>query len=79
MLQEFCMDVAKIDRDVAYVAMVIHICCKHMFPMFHLLYCKCVYLDVAYVLYIYCKRFIWMLRMCCNCFSSVFSCVFVSV
>jgi hypothetical protein len=79
MLQVFRMDVAKIDRDVAYVAMVIHICCKRMFLMFHLLYCKCVYLDVAYVLYICCKRFIWMLRMCCNCFSSVFSCVFVSV
>ena len=32
------MDVAKVDQDVAYVAMVAHVCCKHLFPMFHLLF-----------------------------------------
>jgi hypothetical protein len=40
----------KVDRDVAYVAMVVHICCKRMFPMFHLfsyVCCKSVYLDVT--------------------------------
>jgi hypothetical protein len=35
MLQGFRMDVAKEDRDVAYVAMVVHLCCKRLFPMFH--------------------------------------------
>jgi hypothetical protein len=47
MLQVFCMDVAKVDRDVAYVAMVVHVCCKRLFPMFYLFIdvcCKCVYL-----------------------------------
>jgi hypothetical protein len=38
MLQGFCMDVVKVDRDVAYVAMVVHICCKRLFPMFHLFF-----------------------------------------
>ena len=46
------MDIAKVDRDVAYVAMVVHICCKLPFPMFHLCFSyvcyKCVNLDVAY-------------------------------
>jgi hypothetical protein len=61
------MYVTKVDRDVAYVAIVVHVCCKHLFPMFHLFFsdvcCKCVYLDVAYVSHIYCKCFILMLCM----------------
>jgi hypothetical protein len=36
MLQVFHVDVAKVDRDVAYVAMVIHVCYKHPFQMFQL-------------------------------------------
>jgi hypothetical protein len=32
----FSADVAKADRDVAYVVTIIHVCCKYMFPMFHL-------------------------------------------
>ena len=28
----------KIDRDVAYVAMVVHVCCKRLFPIFHLFF-----------------------------------------
>jgi hypothetical protein len=34
MLQVFHMDVTKVDRDVAYVAMAIHVCCKRLFQMF---------------------------------------------
>jgi hypothetical protein len=33
MLEAFYMDVAKVDRDVA---VVVHLCCKILFPMFHL-------------------------------------------
>ena len=44
--------------------------------MFHLIFsdvcCKCVYLDIADILHLYCKCFIWMLHMFCNGFSSVF-------
>jgi hypothetical protein len=36
MLQVFHMDVAKVDRDVAYVAMVVDVCCKLLLLMFHL-------------------------------------------
>jgi hypothetical protein len=57
MLQVFHM-------NVAYVAMVIHVCCKLLFSMFHSdICCKCSYLDVAYVSRICRKCFIWMLRM----------------
>jgi hypothetical protein len=38
MLQVLHMDVAKIDHDVVHVAMVVHICCKRPFQMFHLLF-----------------------------------------
>jgi hypothetical protein len=63
----FQMDIAKVDRDVAYVAMVVHICCKcsvtNVLSVFsgHML--KYVYLDVVYVSHIYCMCFIWLLRM----------------
>ena len=45
MFQLFHADVAKVDRDVAYVAMVVHECCKCLSLMFHLflvhICCKC--------------------------------------
>jgi len=75
MFQVFHIDVAKIDRDVAFVGMVVHVCCKCLSPMFHLFFsdvcCKCVYVDVIYVSHICCKCFIWMLRM----FAIVFKCL----
>jgi hypothetical protein len=64
--------------DVAYVTIIVHVCCKSLLPIFHLCFsdawCKCVYLDVAYVLYIRCMCFIWMLRM----FAMIFK-IFLSV
>jgi hypothetical protein len=48
----FHMDVVKVDRDVVYVAMVVHLCCKLLFSMFHLFFQT----YVASVL-------IWMLHM----------------
>ena len=38
MLQVFHMDVTKVDRVVAYVAMAIYVCCKRLFQMFHLFF-----------------------------------------
>jgi hypothetical protein len=38
MLQVFHLDVAKVNRDVAYVAIAIHVCCKCLFQMFHLFF-----------------------------------------
>jgi hypothetical protein len=53
MLQVFHTDVEKVDRDVARVAMVVHVCCKLMFSMFDLFFltydASMFYLDVAYV------------------------------
>ena len=57
MLSMFRMDVVKVDRDVAYVAMVVHLCCKHMFLMFSLLF----HIYVANVL-----------SGCCVCVAMVF-------
>jgi hypothetical protein len=34
----FNVDVAKVDRDVAYVAMVVYICCKLLLLMFQLFF-----------------------------------------
>jgi hypothetical protein len=38
MLQVFHTDVAKVDWDVAYVTMVVHVCCKRLSPIFHLFF-----------------------------------------
>jgi hypothetical protein len=38
MLQAFHIDVAKVDWDVAYVAMLVHVCCNVLFPMLHLFF-----------------------------------------
>jgi hypothetical protein len=79
MLQVFYTNIAKIDWDVTYVAMVVYVCCKGLLPMFHL----CFRTYVAYV-------FIWMLHMfhtyvecvlseycvCLQRFSGVFGCFF---
>jgi Na+/melibiose symporter-like transporter len=35
MLQVFYADVTKVDRDVARVAIVVHVCCKLLFSIFH--------------------------------------------
>jgi hypothetical protein len=61
-------DVAKVDMDIAYVAMAIYLCCKYLFKMFSisLVCCKYFYLDVAYVavaIYICCKRMFQMLHL----------------
>ena len=71
------MEVAKLDRDVAYVAMVVYVCCKLLFIIFHLFFQTYVasvfictlhmclqvfYLDVAYVSHI---MFASVLSRCC--------------
>jgi hypothetical protein len=67
--------IVKIDRGVAHIAMVIHLCCKLLFQMFHLFFqtcCKCVYLDMAYVSHICCKCVVCHLHMFCNGFFKCF-------
>jgi hypothetical protein len=61
MLQVFHVHIAKIDRDVAYVAMVIHICGKCLFQIFQLFQT-----DVARVL-----------SGCCICYHTYVASVFI--
>ena len=73
-LQVFYVDVVKVDRDVAYITMVIHVCCERLFQMFQL-----VQTYVARVLSVCCICFTLMLlvfhpdvvyvsHICCKCF-----------
>jgi hypothetical protein len=66
----FHMDVVKVDPDVIYVAMVVHICCKLLFLMFYLFF-------LTYVTIM----FIWMLHMFHTYVASVLSgcCVYFTV
>jgi hypothetical protein len=59
MLQVFHMDVSKVYRDVAHVAMIVHVCCKRLFQMFHLFFQR----NVASVSYEYFKS----ISGCCTC------------
>ena len=82
MLQVFYLDVAKVNRHVAYVAMAIHVCFKCMFQMFHLFFQRSLqvfHLDVAYVSHVCCKCFNFYLDVAyvCNGFQEFQ--VFVSV
>jgi hypothetical protein len=55
MLQMFHVDVAKVNRDVAYVALVVPYVanfCSNVTVVFSDAYCKCVYLNIAYVSHI---------------------------
>jgi hypothetical protein len=67
------IDVAKINRDDSYVAMVVDVCCKLLFSMFHMffsdVYCNCVYLDITYFSYIFCKVFYLDVAYVCNSFK----------
>jgi hypothetical protein len=80
-LQVFHINIAKVDQDVAHVAMTIHICFKCRFQMFHLFQiyvvsvsfgcCKsrfgcCIYMQVFRMFsYVYCKCF--HLDVCNGC------------
>jgi hypothetical protein len=68
-LQVFQMHVAKVDWDVAYVAMVVHVCYKGLLPMFHLCFRTHVASVFIWMLH-HCMCFIWVLLM----FVKVFKC-----
>jgi hypothetical protein len=75
----FQMDVAKVDRDVTYVSMVVHVCCKCPLPMFHLYFRTYVASVFIWMLYMFHAYVACILSGCCLClqmFSSVFRCFF---
>jgi hypothetical protein len=71
MLQLFHMDVAKVDRDVAYVAMVVHVCCKHLSQCFIDFFRRMLQVCLSRC-YICCKCFI---QTHVSSISSVFFCM----
>jgi hypothetical protein len=79
MLQLFHANVAKEDRDVA---IVVHVCCKLLFPMFHLFFQTYVasvlsgyYIHFTHTLQVSYLDVVYVLQ----CFSSVFQVPFASV
>ena len=65
-MQVFHMNVAKIDRDVVYVAMVVHVCYKLLFPTFHLFFRHILQVCLSRC----CICFTYMLQVfyrCCVC------------
>jgi hypothetical protein len=85
-------DVAKVDLNVTYVAIDIHVCCKYLFRMFHLLqtYVASAFIWMLQWLYIYVasvyyKCFICFKRMlqkvvsCCKCFVSRCSRIYIEI
>jgi hypothetical protein len=79
MFEVFHMDVAKVDQDVVYVSIVVHICCKLVFHLFFQTYVTSVFIWMLYMFHTY---VVSVLSESCVCFtmvSSVFSGVFVSI
>jgi hypothetical protein len=73
--QVFQMNVTKVDRNVAYVAMVVHVCCKDLFLMFYL--CLNILLQVCLFgccirFHIYVASVLSRYCICLQWFSSVF-------
>ena len=67
---------------VAYVAMVVHVCCKLLFLMFHLFFQRYVASVFIWILNMFHTYVASVLSGCCICFSmafQVFSGVFASV
>jgi hypothetical protein len=74
----FYIDVAKVDRDVTHIAMVVHICFNYIFQMFYLFQTSvatgcCIYIVFQLFSYICCKCFhldFVMFAMATHMFSS---------
>jgi hypothetical protein len=72
MLHGFHMDIVKVDRDVAYVAVVVHLRCKRLFLMFHLIfqtYVASVFILMLHMLHTY---VVSVLSGCCVCVAMSF-------
>jgi hypothetical protein len=76
MLQVFNADVVKVDMDVAYFAMVVHVCCKLLFLMFHMFFQTCVASVFIWMLHMFHTYVATVLSGCCVCFTIVFECFF---
>ena len=78
----FHMDVAKVDRDICICAMVVHISCKLIFPMFHLFFHTYIASVFIWILHMFRTYVASVLFGCCVCFYNGFKCfsgIFTSV
>ena len=75
MLQAFYIDVAKVDQDVAYFAMVVHIYYKCLLPMFYLCfqtYVTSVFIFMLHMFHVYIACVLFGCFVCLQRFSSIF-------
>jgi hypothetical protein len=68
------MDIAKVDWSVAYVAMIVHLCCKYVFPMFHLFFHMYVVSVFIWMLHMFHTYILGVLFGCCVRVAMVFKC-----
>jgi hypothetical protein len=59
------MDVAKVDRDITYVEMVVHVRCKLLFPMFNLFFQTYIATIFILILHIFHTYVTSVLSRCC--------------
>ena len=62
----FYMDVAKIDRNIAHVVMIVHVCCNGPFQMFYLLFQTYVVSVLIWMLHMF---HTYAARVCSKCFN----------
>ena len=67
MFRLFHTDVAKVDRDVTYVAMVVYVRRKLMCPMFHLFFQGYVASVFIWMLHMFHTYVVSVLSRCCVC------------
>jgi hypothetical protein len=65
------MDVAKVDRDIAYVIMVVDVYCKLLFPMFYQFFRRMLQVYL-YMFYTYVGSVLFSCYVCFTMVSSVF-------
>jgi hypothetical protein len=69
----FHVDVAKVDQDVAYIAIhMLQVFVPNVSTIFFQIICKCVYLDACICFTHMLQVFYIDVAYVCNCFSSVF-------
>ena len=73
----FHTDVAKVDRDAAHVVMFVHVCCKLLFPPFHMFfqtYVASVFIWVLHMFHTYAASVLLDVAYIFTIVSSVFRC-----
>jgi hypothetical protein len=68
----FPADVAKADRDVAYIVTIVHACCKCMFPIFYLsfhTYVASVFIRMLHMFHTYIASVLSSLAYVCSFFK----------